>query len=167
MHCEYINYIKYLILIEIVLVTTFCVLDGKLSGSIKSAWISSGKSLYDAVSWNRISCHHSVWLQTGRPGDWNWILDRGKRIFTLTSVSRPALGPTQPPVQWVPAVLSPGVKRDRGVTLTAHPHLVPRSIMSRSYKSSPSKRLHGVLWDCFTCMQLAGLLGACLLASVI
>jgi hypothetical protein len=27
--------------------------------------------------------------------------------FPLTSVSRPALGPTQPPVQWVPEVLSP------------------------------------------------------------
>jgi hypothetical protein len=36
-------------------------------------------------------------------------------------VSRPALGPTQPPVQWVPGVLSPGLKRGRGVTLTTHP----------------------------------------------
>jgi hypothetical protein len=27
---------------------------------------------------------------------------QGHRIFPLTSVSRPALGPTQPPVQWVP-----------------------------------------------------------------
>jgi hypothetical protein len=26
----------------------------------------------------------------------------GQRIFPLASVSRPALGPTQPPVQWVP-----------------------------------------------------------------
>jgi len=59
-------------------------------------------------------------------------------------VSRPALGPTQPPVQWVPGVLSPGVKRGRGVTLTTHPYLVPRSWMSRSYTSSPPKRLHGV-----------------------
>jgi len=42
-------------------------------------------------------------------------------------VSRPALGTTQPPVQWVPGVLSPGVKRGRVVTLTTHPHLVPRS----------------------------------------
>jgi hypothetical protein len=50
-----------------------------------------------------------------------------KRIFSESSVSRPALGPTQPPVQWVLGVLSPGLKRDRGVTLTTHPHLVPRS----------------------------------------
>jgi hypothetical protein len=50
-----------------------------------------------------------------------------KRIFPLASVSRSALGPTQPPVQWVPGVLSPGVKRVRGVMLTTHPHLVPRS----------------------------------------
>jgi hypothetical protein len=52
--------------------------------------------------------------------------------FSSSSVSRPALGPTQPPVQWVPRVLSLGLKCGRGVTLTTHPHLVPRSRMSRS-----------------------------------
>jgi hypothetical protein len=31
----------------------------------------------------------------------------------------------------------PGAKRGRSVTLTIHPHLVPRSRMSRSYTSSP------------------------------
>jgi hypothetical protein len=37
--------------------------------------------------------------------------------------------------------LSPGLKRGRGVTLTTHPHLVPRS-MSRSYTSkAPSWRV--------------------------
>jgi hypothetical protein len=60
-----------------------------------------------------------------------------ERIFPLASVSRPALGPTQPSVQRVPGVLSPGLKRCRSVTLTTHPHLVPRSRMSRRYNSSP------------------------------
>jgi hypothetical protein len=31
----------------------------------------------------------------------------------------------------------PGVKHGRGMTLTTHPHLIPRSITSRSYTSSP------------------------------
>jgi hypothetical protein len=38
----------------------------------------------------------------------------------------------------------PGVKRGRGVTLTIHPHLVPRLRMSRSYASSSPMCLHGV-----------------------
>jgi hypothetical protein len=57
-------------------------------------------------------------------------------MFPLASVSRPALGPTQRPVCWVLGVLSPGLKRVLGVVLTTHPHLVPRSRMSRSYTSS-------------------------------
>jgi hypothetical protein len=44
-----------------------------------------------------------------------------KRILPLASVARPALGPTQPPVQWVLGVLSLGLKRGQGVTLTTHP----------------------------------------------
>jgi hypothetical protein len=72
------------------------------------------------------------------------IPDRGRGFFFFVSASRPALGPTQPPIQWVPGVLSPKVKRGRGMTLTTHPHLVPRLRMSRSYTSSPPMRLHGV-----------------------
>jgi hypothetical protein len=40
----------------------------------------------------------------------------------------------------------PRVKRSRGVMLTTHPHLVPRLSMSRSYTSSPPRRIHGVSW---------------------
>jgi hypothetical protein len=64
--------------------------------------------------------------------------------FRNVHLSPTALGPTQPPVQWVPGLISPGVKRGQGVMLTSHPHLVPRSWMSRSYTSSPPKRLQGV-----------------------
>jgi hypothetical protein len=32
-------------------------------------------------------------------------------LTTISTLSRPALGPTQPPIQWVPAVFSPGTKR--------------------------------------------------------
>jgi len=45
----------------------------------------------------------------------------GEEIFRP---SRPALGPTQPLVQWVPG-LSWG-KGGRGVGLSPHPHLVPK-----------------------------------------
>jgi hypothetical protein len=72
------------------------------------------------------------------------IPGRGERIFPLASVYRPALGPTQPPVRWVP-----GPKRGRGVTLTTHHLLVPRSRISRSHTSSLHKHLRGVLWDSF------------------
>jgi hypothetical protein len=58
-------------------------------------------------------------------------------IFLLIQTSS---GPTQHFVQWVPVVLAQGVKRGRGVMLTAHPLLVPRSGKSISYTSFPSKR---------------------------
>jgi hypothetical protein len=48
-----------------------------------------------------------------------WELD-------FPQLSRPALEPTQPPVQLVPG-LSPGVQSGRDVTLTPHPLLVPWS----------------------------------------
>jgi len=93
---------------------------------------------------------YSVWLRAGRPGDRCSILGRGKRIFPLASVSRLALGPTQPPVQRILGVLSLGLKHGLGVMLTAHPHLVPKSRMSKSCTSSSPKFLHGTWWDSFS-----------------
>jgi hypothetical protein len=43
----------------------------------------------------------------------------------------------------------PWVKCGRGMTLTTHPHLVPRLWMSRSYTASLPRASTGVLWDCF------------------
>jgi hypothetical protein len=43
----------------------------------------------------------------------------------------------------------PGGKERQGREADHLPHLTPRSGMSRSYTSSPPKRLHGVQWDCF------------------
>ena len=64
----------------------------------------------------------SVDIATGYGLDGPRIESRWGRDFP--HVSRPALGFTQPPVQWVPG-LFPGVKSGRSVTLTPHHLLVP------------------------------------------
>jgi hypothetical protein len=45
-----------------------------------------------------------------RGGHFLWVYSL-LGIFLFTAVSRMALGPTQPPIQWVPGVLSLAVKR--------------------------------------------------------
>jgi hypothetical protein len=67
------------------------------------------------------SVRYKFMERAGRPSDRGLIPGRGERIFPVASVSRSALGPTQPPVQWVLGVLSPGLKRGWGVTLITHP----------------------------------------------
>jgi hypothetical protein len=63
-----------------------------------------------------------------------------KTIFPLASVPRPS--DAHPPSCTIgTGGPFPGLKRCREVTLTTHPHLVPRSIISSSYTSSPTWRL--------------------------
>jgi hypothetical protein len=98
---------------------------------------------------------YSVWLRNGRSG---FDPRQRQRIFPLTSASRPALGPAQPPVQWVPGALCPGVKGGRGVMLTPHPLLVPRLRKSRSYTSChPDAPLWGVTGPLYLILPLTWL----------
>jgi hypothetical protein len=76
---------------------------------------------------------------------WRWQ----RAFFPLGSVSRPTLGSTQPPIQWVLVVLSAGVKRGRAVTLTTHPHLMSKSWISSYTFSHPFASI-SVLQDCLT-----------------
>jgi hypothetical protein len=54
---------------------------------------------------------------------------RGPGIFLFTTASRTALGPTQPPIQWVPGALSLGVKQ-----------------LGREAGSSPPSSVEGKEW---------------------
>jgi hypothetical protein len=53
---------------------------------------------------------NSDWLRAGRPSARSSSPGKVKN-FHFSMSSRPALGSTQPPIQWVPGALSPGVKR--------------------------------------------------------
>jgi hypothetical protein len=77
---------------------------------------------FDNISYNRPGS--SVGIATAYGLDGPGIESRWGRDFP--HLSRPALRPTQPPVQRIPG-LSRGVRCGRRVTLTPHPLLVPRS----------------------------------------
>jgi hypothetical protein len=53
---------------------------------------------------------YSDWLRTGRRRERSSSPGRVKNFLFSTS-SRPAVERTQPPIQWVPRALFPGVKR--------------------------------------------------------
>jgi hypothetical protein len=89
-----------------------------------------------------VSRDFAVGIATGYGLDYRGVGVRvpvGTFIFLTSSLQ--VLGPTQPPIQWVPGAFAPGVSR-RGVKLTTHFQLVPRSRI-RGYILSIS--LHGLL----------------------
>jgi hypothetical protein len=62
-------------------------------------------------------------------------------IFLFTTTSRPVLGPTQPPIQWVSGAPSLWVKRPVVVKLTTYLHLVSRSRMRGAISPLPQYAL--------------------------
>jgi hypothetical protein len=68
------------------------------------------------------------WLQEGRPRGRSSSPDVGKN-FNFSMSSRPVLRFTQPPIQWVAGGggLFPRGESERGVKMTTHLQLVPRS----------------------------------------
>jgi hypothetical protein len=65
-------------------------------------------------------------------------------IFLFTTASRTALGPTHPPIYWVPGALSLGVKRP-GREADHSPPSSAEVKNAWSYTSTPPVRLHGVV----------------------
>jgi hypothetical protein len=82
------------------------------------------------------------------PNKTPWCGDQLKekhRVRTPTTGSRPALGPTQPPIEWVLGAVSLGVKRQGREA----DHSPPSSAEVKnvfSYLHSPI-RLHGVVFS--------------------
>jgi hypothetical protein len=71
-------------------------------------------------------------------------MPEGLGIFLFTVASRPTLRPIQPPIQWVPGAISPGVKRQGREA----DHSPPSSAEVKnvwSYTFTPPLRLHGVV----------------------
>jgi hypothetical protein len=69
---------------------------------------------------------------------------QGLGIFLFTTVSRPALGPTELPIQWIPGALSLGVKGQKRESDHSPPSNAEVNNTWR-YTSTPSIRLHGLV----------------------
>jgi hypothetical protein len=50
----------------------------------------------------------SVGIATGQAGQLGFDSQQGQEIFLFSVMSGPALGTTQPPIQWVPRLFSQG-----------------------------------------------------------
>jgi hypothetical protein len=67
-------------------------------------------------------------------------------LFLFAAASGPALGPAQPPIQFVPGALSLGIKRpEREANHSPPPRTEVKN--ARYYTSTPPVRLNGVVFS--------------------
>jgi hypothetical protein len=93
------------------------------------------------------SCNSSVGIALGYGLDYRVSMfdsRRGLGIFLFTTSSRTALGPTQPPIQWVLRALSLGLKRRGREADQSPPSSAEIKECVQLYRHSPV-RLHGVV----------------------
>jgi hypothetical protein len=95
-----------------------------------------------------MKCYCEIWYEVLfelNLNDWvtGWTIgilgfesQQGLGNFPFTTVSRTALGPTQPPIQWVPGALSLGVKRP-GRRADHSPPSIAEVKNACSYTSTP------------------------------
>jgi hypothetical protein len=72
-------------------------------------WNEAVMNLIRCITLAHGGTRHSDWLRAGRLKGQSSSPGRVNN-FLFSKSSRPALGSTQPPAQWVPGALSPGVK---------------------------------------------------------
>jgi hypothetical protein len=78
------------------------------------------------------------------PNDRGFESWQGLGIFLFTTASRPALGSTQPPIQWVPRAFSVGAKRP-GREADHSPPSSAEVKNAWSYTTTPPVHLNGVV----------------------
>jgi hypothetical protein len=77
-------------------------------------------------------------------GDGGFESRQELKIFLFTTASKPALGPTQPPIQWTPGALSMGIKWP-GSEADDTPPSSAEVKNAWNYTSIAPIRLHGVV----------------------
>jgi hypothetical protein len=127
-----------------------------------NVWLAWGRKLFFLVNIHQIDKKYNIKIAALMRSPGAGVAQCSVWLRTRWPGFDPRQGPLCPDRLWGPPsllssgyqrALSPGVKRGRGVTLTTHLHLVPRSRMIRSYTSSlpqtPSRRVSGQLYVCF------------------
>jgi hypothetical protein len=93
-----------------------------------------------------IQCNRKFLLtiSTNAVSDYSKVFRRRLGFFVFTTASRTVLGPTQPPIQWVPGALSLGVRQVAREADHSPPSSVEVKEWVELYLHSPI-RLHGVV----------------------